>query len=54
MPIPAETIRAVERLVGAVRAATFIALTAERQVRARALDDLTASRRSDHDLGESP
>ncbi|MFJ8599056.1 hypothetical protein ACIREM_10060 [Streptomyces shenzhenensis] len=54
VPIPAETIQAVERPVGAGRAATSIALAAERQVRTRALDDLTTSRRSDHDLGESP
>ncbi|MEU6603868.1 hypothetical protein ABZ922_02150 [Streptomyces shenzhenensis] len=45
---------AVERPVGAGRAATSIALAAEREVRARDLDGLTTSRRSDHDLGESP
>ncbi|MGW4730062.1 hypothetical protein ACWEQC_12970 [Streptomyces shenzhenensis] len=55
VPIPVETIRGR----GAARwrragRATSIALAAEREVRARDLDGLTTSRRSDHDLGESP
>ncbi|MHC3471271.1 MerR family transcriptional regulator [Streptomyces sp. 7R007] len=40
--LPEETIRAVERLVGAERVAEFVALAAEREVRARALDALTS------------
>ncbi|MGC5567116.1 MerR family transcriptional regulator [Streptomyces sp. FR-108] len=38
--LPTETMTAVEGLVGAERAAEFIALAAEREVRARALDAL--------------
>ncbi|MFF4509088.1 MerR family transcriptional regulator [Streptomyces sp. NPDC001401] len=41
--LPEETMRAVEGLVGAQRAAEFICLAAEREVRARALDALTSS-----------
>ncbi|MFF7752227.1 MerR family transcriptional regulator [Streptomyces sp. NPDC007971] len=52
--LPAETISAVERLVGREHASTFIALAAEREVRARILDDLTPPGRSRNDLGESP
>ncbi|MFI1761757.1 MerR family transcriptional regulator [Streptomyces sp. NPDC020800] len=52
--LPAETISAVERLVGREHASTFIALAAEREVRARTLDDLTPPGRSRNDLGEPP
>ncbi|MEU9955559.1 MerR family transcriptional regulator [Streptomyces sp. NPDC050982] len=41
--VPAETMAAVERLVGAEQAAEFIAVAAEREVRARALDALAAN-----------
>ncbi|MGW2421257.1 MerR family transcriptional regulator [Streptomyces sp. NPDC001709] len=40
--LPAETIEAVERLVGREHTAEFIALAAEREVRARGLDRLTS------------
>ncbi|MBY8843154.1 MerR family transcriptional regulator [Streptomyces sp. SP2-10] len=43
VPLPAETMDAVEKLVGRERVSAFIALAAEREVRARALDDLAAS-----------
>ncbi|MFE7069438.1 MerR family transcriptional regulator [Streptomyces sp. NPDC057620] len=42
--VPAATMTAVEGLVGAEHAAEFIALAAEREVRARALDALAAHR----------
>ncbi|MFD3377208.1 MULTISPECIES: MerR family transcriptional regulator [unclassified Streptomyces] len=41
--VPAETMSAVERLVGAENVAEFIAVAAEREVRARALDALAAN-----------
>ncbi|MFC8665245.1 MULTISPECIES: MerR family transcriptional regulator [Streptomyces] len=41
--VPVETMTAVERLVGAENAAEFIAVAAEREVRARALDALAAN-----------
>jgi hypothetical protein len=41
--VPAETMAAVERLVGAEKAAEFIAVATEREVRARALDTLAAN-----------
>jgi DNA-binding transcriptional MerR regulator len=41
--IPAATMDAVEALVGAEHAAEFIAMAAEREVRARALDTLAAN-----------
>ncbi|GAA3300804.1 MerR family transcriptional regulator [Streptomyces cinereospinus] len=49
--IPADTVRAVETLVGAEQAGTFVALAVEREVRARMLDELAASgpRRPDAD-----
>lgn len=50
--VPAETMRAVERLVGVERAAEFFVLAAEREVRARALDALTSSGRPPVDLDE--
>ncbi|MGW3416675.1 MerR family transcriptional regulator [Streptomyces phaeochromogenes] len=41
--VPTETMAAVERLVGAEKAAEFIAVAAEREVRARTLDALAAN-----------
>jgi DNA-binding transcriptional MerR regulator len=52
--IPAETMRAVERLVGPGHAASFIALSAEREVRARALDRLASTHVPSDDLDEGP
>ncbi len=52
--IPVETMRAVERLVGAENAAEFIAPSAERELRARSLDRLAASHGAAEDLGETP
>jgi hypothetical protein len=53
MAVPAETMAAVERLVGPDQAASFIALAAEREVRARALDRLAASHIPSTDLDET-
>ncbi|MDH6451357.1 MULTISPECIES: MerR family transcriptional regulator [unclassified Streptomyces] len=50
--VPEETMRAVERLVGAERVSEFFVLAAEREVRARALDALTSSGRPPVDLDE--
>ncbi|MFI8234548.1 MerR family transcriptional regulator [Streptomyces sp. NPDC085900] len=50
--LPEETINAVERLVGAGRVAEFVALAAEREVRARELDALTSRGRPPGDLDE--
>ncbi|MFF7286423.1 MerR family transcriptional regulator [Streptomyces griseorubiginosus] len=50
--VPEETMRAVERLVGAERAAEFFVLAAEREVRARALDALTSNGAPPVDLDE--
>lgn len=50
--MPAETMRAVEALVGPGRAAAFVTLAAERELRARALDDLSASHRRFTELDE--
>ncbi|WP_030938772.1 MerR family transcriptional regulator [Streptomyces sp. NRRL S-646] len=52
VPLPQETIRAVEGLVGPERAAEFIRLAAEREVRARALDALTSREVPPLDLDE--
>ena len=52
--IPAETMRAVEALVGPEQAAEFITLAAEREVRARSLDRLTANHSPSGDLDETP
>jgi hypothetical protein len=52
--IPAETMRAVERLVGPEQAAEFIALATEQEVRARSLDRLAASHTASDDVGETP
>ncbi|KUL26885.1 MerR family transcriptional regulator [Streptomyces regalis] len=51
--VPAETMAAVERLVGPEQASSFIALAAEREVRARALDRLAASNSTSADLDET-
>ncbi|MGN9755583.1 MerR family transcriptional regulator [Streptomyces sp. SD31] len=51
--LPADTMAAVERLVGPEQASSFIALAAEREVRARALDRLTASHAASTDLDET-
>lgn len=50
--LPEETMRAVERLVGTERASAFIALAAEREVRARKLDVLASRGRPPADLDE--
>ena len=52
--MPAETMRAVEGLVGAERAPRFIALAAEREVRARDLDRLVTSPGASVDFDEAP
>ncbi|GGX45345.1 MerR family transcriptional regulator [Streptomyces chartreusis] len=52
--IPAETMQAVEALVGPEQAAEFITLAAEREVRARSLDRLTANHSPSGDLDETP
>ncbi|MFJ3231316.1 MerR family transcriptional regulator [Streptomyces sp. NPDC086787] len=52
MPVPADTIRAVERLVGPERASEFVTLAVEREVRARVMDDMTASHPTRNDLDE--
>ncbi|WP_210592250.1 MerR family transcriptional regulator [Streptomyces sp. GESEQ-35] len=54
VPIPAGTMQAVEKLVGPAKAAEFIALAAEREARARALDDLASSHGPSVDLDETP
>lgn len=51
--IPEETMQAVESLVGPQQAAAFVALAAEREVRARALDRLTSNHSRSSDLGET-
>ncbi|MES4887049.1 MerR family transcriptional regulator [Streptomyces sp. NPDC096012] len=50
--LPAETIEAVEGLVGRENAARFIALAAEREVRARALDILASRPPEERGVGE--
>lgn len=52
VPIPAATMRAVEELVGPERAAEFVAIAAEREVRARALDSLAISHAKGDEYGE--
>ncbi|KUO21391.1 MerR family transcriptional regulator [Streptomyces dysideae] len=52
--LPAETMQAVERLVGPDQVAAFITLAAEREVRARALDRLAASHATSADLDQTP
>jgi hypothetical protein len=50
--LPEETMRAVEGLVGAERVTQFVALAAEREVRARELDALTSRGGPPVDLDE--
>ncbi|MGW3203714.1 MerR family transcriptional regulator [Streptomyces sp. NPDC001135] len=50
--LPARTIDAVEGLVGRAHASEFIALAAEREVRARALDDLATGSITTREVGE--
>ncbi|MFF3917834.1 MerR family transcriptional regulator [Streptomyces sp. NPDC001852] len=52
--LPTGTIQAVERLVGQEHASEFIALAAEREVRARALDHLTSGALIYKELRKSP
>ncbi|MER7186346.1 MerR family transcriptional regulator [Streptomyces hyaluromycini] len=52
--LPTDTIQAVRRLVGPERIAEFIAVAAEREVRARRLDELTAHHSPVNDLDETP
>ncbi|WP_333774102.1 MerR family transcriptional regulator [Streptomyces sp. IBSBF 3136] len=52
--LPTETISAVERMVGREHASAFIALAAERELHARALDALTSPSTSGAELGEPP
>ncbi|MPY48483.1 MerR family transcriptional regulator [Streptomyces acidicola] len=52
VPIPAATMRAVEELVGPARAAEFVAIAAEREVQARALDSISANRAKLDKFGE--
>ncbi|MFJ3226299.1 MerR family transcriptional regulator [Streptomyces sp. NPDC086783] len=52
--IPAGTMRAVERLVGAGNAAAFITAAAEREVQSRTLDTLAASPHGDNGVAEHP
>ncbi|MFG2636135.1 MerR family transcriptional regulator [Streptomyces sp. NPDC048362] len=52
--LPADTIEAVERLVGQEHAARFIAVSAEREVHARALDGLAPLARPAGEVRESP
>ncbi|MER7374044.1 MerR family transcriptional regulator [Streptomyces lanatus] len=52
--ISSETMQAVEALVGQEQAVEFIAMAAEREVRARALDRLAANHSSSADLDETP
>ncbi|MPY57407.1 MerR family transcriptional regulator [Streptomyces spongiae] len=54
VPVPAATMRAVEELVGAERAAEFVAIAAEREVRARTLDALAAHHTKKCNFGETP
>ncbi|MDI9884854.1 MerR family transcriptional regulator [Streptomyces sp. HNM0645] len=51
--LPAETIRAVEGLVGREHAAEFIAAAAEREVHTRTLEALTANRRAAMDVDQN-
>ncbi|MGW1053406.1 MerR family transcriptional regulator [Streptomyces sp. NPDC002586] len=52
--LPAGTIDAVESLVGRERVSEFIALAAERELRARALDRLTSDALQGQEVRESP
>jgi len=50
--IPADTMRAVERLVGADQVAAFVAAAAEREVQARTLDRLTSHHSNHNNIDE--
>ncbi|MFJ4891222.1 MerR family transcriptional regulator [Streptomyces sp. NPDC088788] len=52
--IPVDTMRAVERLVGAEQAAEFITAATERELHARSLDRLTANHSNDSIIDETP
>ncbi|MFF0136902.1 MerR family transcriptional regulator [Streptomyces sp. NPDC005227] len=52
--MPAETMRAVERLVGTAGAAEFVAVAAERELRARTLDGLAANHANRSIVDEIP
>ncbi|MFF8861983.1 MerR family transcriptional regulator [Streptomyces sp. NPDC015139] len=52
--LPTGTIEAVEGLVGTERVAAFVALAAEREVRARALDELATTTEKPTKVGEPP
>ncbi|KPI13159.1 transcriptional regulator, MerR family [Actinobacteria bacterium OK074] len=52
--LPAETIGAVERLVGGERVAAFVAAAAEREVQARALDQFAANHANGRIVREQP
>ncbi|MFF1756718.1 MerR family transcriptional regulator [Streptomyces sp. NPDC058266] len=52
--LPADTIRAVQSLVGPESVAEFIAVAAEREVQARALDTLTSKHRNSRSVGQMP
>ncbi|MFJ8990205.1 MerR family transcriptional regulator [Streptomyces sp. NPDC102279] len=52
--MPAETMRAVERLVGTAGAAVFVAVAAERELRARTLDGLAANHANRSIVDEIP
>ncbi|WP_435270421.1 MerR family transcriptional regulator [Streptomyces sp. 1222.5] len=52
--LPTGTIEAVEGLVGTERVAAFVALAAEREVHARALDELATTTGNANEVGEPP
>ncbi|WP_432165011.1 MerR family transcriptional regulator [Streptomyces sp. bgisy031] len=52
--LPADTIRAVQSLVGAESAAAFIAAATEREVQARTLDSLTSNHRNSPSVDQMP
>ncbi|WP_326712138.1 MerR family transcriptional regulator [Streptomyces sp. NBC_01474] len=52
--LPADTIRAVQSLVGAESVAEFIAAATEREVQARALDTLTSNHLNAPSIGQMP
>ncbi|WP_432026790.1 MerR family transcriptional regulator [Streptomyces sp. 1222.5] len=52
--LPTGTIEAVEGLVGTERVAAFVALAAEREVHARALDELATTPGNANEVGEPP
>ncbi|MFD9000675.1 MerR family transcriptional regulator [Streptomyces sp. NPDC059582] len=53
VPLPEETMRAVEALVGLEQASTFVAVAAQRELQARALDRLATSHATSVDLDET-